>query len=97
MEAQMKREAKVKVREAAAVLLPMLAEALETTSPEKPLAQIDGLWFHEDYIRATYNTLTRLVNGQPVDYEALYQSITLEMMANSKPWCDLRLWARRLS
>ena len=93
----MRREARAKLRETAEVLLPLLQEAAETLSDEKVAAQVDGLWLSGDYIRSTAETLTRLVNGEPISYKALYQSITLEMMANSTLWCQLRLWARRLT
>ena len=97
MEVTMKREAKVKIRQAAAVLLPMLEEAITSLSDEKPFAEVDGLPLSGDYIRSTHETLTRLLSGQPISYKALYQSITLEMLSNSTAWANLRLWARRLT
>lgn len=97
VDANMKREAKVKIRQAAAVLLPMLEEAMASLSEEKPFAEVDGLPLSGDYIRSTHETLTRLLEGQPISYKALYQSITLEMLANSNAWANLRLWARRMT
>ena len=93
----MRREAREKLRETAALLLPMLEEAMESLSAEKRFAEVDGLLFSEGYIRAAHETLTRLLKGEPIDYKTLYQSITLEMVANSDLWCKLRLWARRMT
>ena len=97
MEANKKREARVRLREAAAVLLPMLEEAMASLSEEKPFAEVDGLPLSGDYIRSTHEALTRILSWRPTSYKALYQSITLEMVANSNAWASLRLWARRMT
>ena len=96
---------KAKLIEAAQVLLPLLREGLDTVSrqmndgapEENTCAQVAGVFLRGSYIRSTYETLLRLVNGESVNYEALKDSITLEMLANSNAWSELRLWARRMS
>jgi len=88
------KPAKVKLLEAAQVLQPMLEDAINSMSEQDYYAHVDGLPLGREYILSTHETLNRLLKGEPISYRALYESITLEMLANSSAWSNLRLWAR---
>jgi len=72
------------------------ARAKDTGDPRAPL-QIEDMWFSREYLADMEETLQKIVDGQDVDYVELYQSISLEMLANSRGWNSLRYQARRLA
>lgn len=94
---------KAKLIEAANALLPELQLAADSIKEQLSQgdtytsARVAGLLLSGKYILSTYETLTRLVEGGPVDYQALYESITLEMIANSNAWSSLRYYARQMT
>ena len=96
---------KAKLIEAANAILPELQLAaesikaqLDSSEPERHTsARVAGLLLSGKYILSTYETLTRLVAGEPINYEALYKSINLEMIANSNAWSSLRYYARQMT
>ena len=91
-----KKEYRTKLRAAAQERLDCLA--LAKSQPQKlPSAiEMEGLWLGNDYVERITDRLQRILNGQPVDYAALADAITLEMIANSNGWNTLRYYARRL-
>ena len=94
---------KSKVIEAAQVLLPELQLAVDSINEQLnqgktyTSARVAGLLLSGKYILSTYETLTRLVAGEPINYQALYESINLEMIANSNAWSSLRYYARQMT
>jgi hypothetical protein len=94
---------KAKVIEAAQALLPELQIAVDSINEQLnqgktyTSARVAGLLLSGKYILSTYETLTRLVEGGSIDYQALYESINLEMVANSNAWSSLRYYARQMT
>ena len=94
---------KAKVIEAAQVLLPELQLAVDSINEQLnqghtyTSARVAGLLLSGKYILSTYETLTRLVAGEPINYQALYESINLEMIANINAWSSLRYYARQMT
>ena len=89
---------KAALLECAQERLACLREAREkdTGDPRAPL-QVEDMWFRREYLADMEETLQKVVDGQDVDYVELYQSISLEMLANSRGWNNLRYQARRLA
>lgn len=96
-ERQKKQEAREKIVETARVLLPMLEEAAASLSDTPRIAKVGGIWLGEDYIQIFHQDLTRIINGERVNYEAICQRIPLSVTANSSVWAELRIWALRLT
>lgn len=78
-------------------------ERLECLEREKSRPQmltesskVEDLWLSNRFIEHTIEQLRLILDGRPVDYAALADSITLEMIACSKEWNTLRYYARRL-
>ena len=89
---------RVCLMESAQERLACLREAQEKDDgdPRAPL-RIEDMWFDRAYLAAMEDTLQKIVDGQDVDYEELYRSISLEMLANSRGWNSLRYYARRMA
>ena len=94
---------KAKGIEAAQALLPELQIAAASINEQLnqgktyTSAGVAGLLLSGKYILSTYETLTRLVEGGSIDYQALYEAINLEMVANSNAWSSLRYYACQMT
>ena len=87
-----RKEHKTLLKAAAAEFLPILEEALAV---ESGIVKVEDLWFSRDYLTGMRDTLIRILAGEPVSWEKLCQSITLEMIANSNRWATIRYHARQ--
>ena len=85
-----------KVREAAQERLAVLEQALEQPSVLKTIVKAEGMNFLRSYAEKTCAVLRQILSGETVDYAALADSISLEMISNSSGWNTLRYYARRL-
>ena len=90
-----RKEHRAALKEATAVFLPILTQALDTAPAEAFCIQVEDLWFGRDYLTEMRDTLLRILAGEPVSWEKLCQSITLEMIANSNHWAKIRYHARQ--
>ena len=91
----MKRsEHRAALRQTARELIPHLRQALETMPPEAYSAQVLTLRLSRGYMEDALEVLTRIDRGEPVDYRAICDAISLEMIANSNLWSSLRYHAR---
>ena len=91
-----KKEYRTKLRAAAQERLDCLAQAKSQPQKLPSAIEMEGLWLSNDYVERITDQLQRILNGQPVNYAALADFITLEMIANSNGWNTLRYYARRL-
>ena len=85
-----------KVREAARERLAVLEQALEQPSVLQTIVKAEGMNFHRSYAEETCEVLRQILSGKTVNYAALADSISLEMISNSGGWNTLRYYARRL-
>lgn len=84
-------------------LLKIVQEMLDTVeslleeSADAYLIRMDDMCFRRAYIEETRDLLKAILEGEEVDYESFYMSISLEMIANSRKWNSLRYWLRQMS
>ena len=84
-------------------LLKIAQEMVDTMEPlleefsDSYVIQMEDMWFRRVYLEETRDLLKAILAGEEVDYEDFYKSISLEMMANSRKWNDLRYWLRQMS
>lgn len=76
--------------------LKLLKDSLEADQGEQNFFRIEGLELSREFVENTYQRLTRIVEGKGTDYEQLYKSISLGMIANSPKWTKLRTLAREM-
>lgn len=69
----------------------------EETDDKNNVIEMEDMWFRRVYLEETRDLLKAILAGEEVDYEDFYKSISLEMMANSRKWNDLRYWLRQMS
>jgi len=72
-------------------------EALLEESADAYLIRMDDMCFRRVYMEETRDLLKAILEGEEVDYESFYMSISLEMIANSRKWNSLRYWLRQMS
>lgn len=59
-------------------------ESLLEESADAYLIRMDDMCFRRAYIEETRDLLKAILEGEEVDYESFYMSISLEMIANSR-------------
>lgn len=84
-------------------LLKIVQEMLDTVESlleefaDAYIIRMDDMCFRRAYIEETRDLLKAIFEGEEVDYESFYMSISLEMIANSRKWNSLRYWLRQMS
>lgn len=75
--------------------LPCLEKQLEEKKQEGNI-QFDDMLFSREYLNEMVLLMKDVTEGRKADFQAIYEKINLEMIANSKFWREVRLYARRL-
>lgn len=91
-----RRENRAALQQAARERLECLRAALAAAPAEDRNVVAEEMTFRRAYLEETCRVLEQLAAGQPADYAALCESITLEMIANSRGWFRLRYCARQM-
>ncbi len=86
-----------KLYEAAKERLELIKKTVMETPDEQYHIKMEAMNFSRKFIEKTTVLLESIVKGESIDYKSLYQSITLEMLANSNGWSTLRYYARSKS
>ena len=90
-----RNEERAELREAAREMLPKLRDALEHPPEYGTALRVEELLLSRPFVEKAIAVLEPIAEGGRADCKWLYNSITLEMMANSNGWAGLRYHARR--
>lgn len=92
----MSNATKEELRELIEPRLPGLEKLLKEEQQSGNI-QFEDMFFSKEYIAKMVALLKDALEDQKPDYKAIHDAISLEMIANSIFWCQVRLYARRLS
>jgi len=96
-----RKEAKENLKAAAAGLLPLIQAALAQAPEEAASVKVEDMYFSKEYLREIIPILNFILEEQQENRKARCQAlcdmISLEMVANSKLWGELRYNARLLT
>lgn len=76
--------------------LPSLEDALVNSKTPAGNVRFENVVLSTDFVKKTIERFKSILDNNNPDYEGLYKSITLEMVANSKFWSELRYMARTM-